>query len=283
VPAILRPARDDTRRLITVVLAALVAGLSLVLASEVRSIANGPAREPHLAHGCRSSAPRLSILMVGNSYTAYNDLPGEVASVLCRSGMATNVRIDSQWTGGTLSTWAEHAGAPNLRGYDVVVLQDQSQVPSFGEDDDVFDDSRAGVAKISQAAAAVPVRVVLFETWAHHDGDERNRELSPDYSTMQVHVAEGYDDYLAAARDAGALDAGISRVGDTWSRVRERDHELFDRLYEADGSHPSSTGTYLAALVLAQTVSGRPLPAHPWFPPVLLLSASTLRSAAGAA
>lgn len=274
--------REQRRRSAAIVpLACVLLAVALVIGGELYSL-DRPSPAPVAARGCTSDGQRLSVLMVGNSYTASNDLPSMVAAILCKSGLATNLRVDVQGLGGTLADWAARGGARALAGYDLVVLQDQSQVPSFGEDNDAFLSTLDALGPLGHAAEAAKSRLVLFQTWGHRDGDETNPQLSPNYEVMQLRLDDGYDDYLSTLRGAGA-DAELAPVGDAWWSLYRDDRGLFGGLYDADGSHPSSEGTYLAALVLARVISGRPLPARPWSPWLPFGNARTLQSAARAA
>jgi len=253
--------------------AGLVAAVAILATTIVGELATLDRRSspkaPRAFGGCHSSAPQLSVLMIGNSYTAQNDLPSTIAYVLCRSGMATNVRVERLLTGGgTLTGWAANGAAEQFGGHDVVVLQDQSEVPSFGEDNDAYLSTLDALGRLGRAAEVAKSRLVLFQTWGHRHGDEVNPEVSPDYEVMQLRLDDGYDDYLSTVRGAGA-DADLAPVGDAWWSLYRDDRKVFDRLYVTDGSHPSALGTYLAALVLARTITSRPLPAHPWTPPSL--------------
>lgn len=60
------------------------------------------------------------------------------------------------------------------------------------------------------------------------------------------------DSYLTAARQ---VDGEILPVGMAWVAVFNRDPKA--RLYGRDGFHPSRLGTYLAALVMYQQLSGQ--------------------------
>ena len=274
--------RDQRRRSAAITpLACVLLAVALVIGGELYSL-DRPSPTPVATRGCMSDGRRLSVPMVGNSYTASNDLPSMVAAILCKSGLATSLRVDVQGLGGTLADWAARGGARALAGYDLVVLQDQSQVPSFGEDNDAYLSTLDALGPLGHAAEVAKSRLVLFQTWGHRHGDEANPQVSPNYEAMQLRLDDGYDDYLATVREAGA-DADLAPVGDTWWSLYRDDRGLFDGLYDADGSHPSAEGTYLAALVLARVISGRPLPARPWSPWLPFGNARTLQSAARAA
>lgn len=121
--------------------------------------------------------------------------------------------------------------------WDYVVLQEQSQMSA----------SIVWRVKTMYPAAAVLVEKIrqnnsqplLFDTWAHSNGWPE--EHLNDYAAMQNQVNQGY---LEAARQ---MDVPLVLVGYAWASVRLQNPEI--QLWQADGSHPSEQGTYLAACV----------------------------------
>jgi hypothetical protein len=65
-----------------------------------------------------------------------------------------------------------------------------------------------------------------------------------------------FDDVVRSyTRAAEAVDGLLYPVGEAWRAAWRLDSRL--RLYGPDGFHPSAMGTYLAALVIYQQISGR--------------------------
>ena len=185
-----------------------------------------------------------SVLFIGNSYTFANDLPA-VFKRLARSG-GHPVTTGELATGG--ATLANHVSAPEtaatLRGstWNVVALQEQSQIPSLPalSANDMFPAARTLV----QQVRAVGAQPLFFVTWAHRDGWPENGVNG--YVAMQNAVD---DSYLSIARE---LHVPVAPVGIAWSQA------LVDPappdLWVGDGSHPTMSGTYLAACVFYATV-----------------------------
>lgn len=192
------------------------------------------------------------VLFVGNSYTFYNDLPERYAALVGEP--APTVRMV---TAGGRQLW-QHADDEALttrlaEGWDVVVLQEQSQIPGFPSANP--DRLRSLAAARTLAERAGPARVVLFLTWGREAGDARNPDLFPDFETMQTRLDEGY----AAMQDAllnDGRDVAIAPVGPAFRAVHDTDPPLFAALYTSDGSHPSALGTDLAALVFGRVLNG---------------------------
>lgn len=191
-----------------------------------------------------SRPPPLRLLFLGNSYTHVNDLPGRIAALAVVGGFPRPVTHSETPGGMTLrqhaaraATWAAIADGP----WDHVVLQEQSQVPSFpaAERARVFDPAvRALVAGI-RSQGATPL---LFATWGYRDGDRRNWP-GDTYEAMQARLDAGYG---AIARE---LDVPVAWVGAAWQAARARQPDL--ALWAPDGSHPAPAGTDLAAAVFA--------------------------------
>ena len=193
-------------------------------------------------YGCRllsGSAPCTHILFVGNSYTSVNDLPG-VFSKLARSG---GHRVETGSATANGATLADHvassatAAALGAKKWDIVVLQEQSQVPAIEQfrQTQMFPAARTLVAMARQKSA----QPMFFLTWAHRDGWPENGLVN--YSSMQAAID---DAYLAIAREQGAA---LAPVGYAWQTLLGQ--EAGAGLWQDDGSHPTEKGTYLAACV----------------------------------
>jgi hypothetical protein len=85
---------------------------------------------------------------------------------------------------------------------------------------------------------------LFFMTWAHRDGLPGSG--MPGYESMQLAIDDGYQEI---ARELGVP---VAPVGYVWSVVRRQHPEI--GLWQDDGSHPSTAGTYLAACVFYATI-----------------------------
>ena len=146
--------------------------------------------------GDASSLPKtsaLDVLMLGNSYTSQNDLASILDSILTDGGENAEV---SALTGGGLKLY-EHEGRARESGNqwnfslnepnDFVILQDQSQVPSFPTNSEYWQDSRDAAIYLNQRTLNSGGNTILFMTWGYKDGDSNNQWRNPDYPTMQLH------------------------------------------------------------------------------------------------
>jgi hypothetical protein len=124
------------------------------------------------------------------------------------------------------------------------VLQEQSEIPALATLRRTYMIPAARqLVGMSRHAAAEPI---LFMTWAHREGWPGGGLIG--YASMQTAVDTGYD---AVARE---LHVGIAPVGYAWAAALRR--EPLAQLWQADGSHPTVEGTYLAACVFYASIFG---------------------------
>jgi hypothetical protein len=211
-------------------LAAFIAGLFLVGACAPLIHCDDPG----------APAPCQRILFIGNSYTYVNDLPAMFARLAWSGGHAVQTGMQAQggWTLAQhqvdAATLQAIAGTP----WDFVILQEQSEIPAMpaARTGSMYPAATA-LVEIIRARGSQPL---LLMTWAHRDG--LSSAGLADYASMQSQIEDGYLEL------ANALDVGVVPAGVAWGRLREEHPDL--DVWQSDGSHPSETGTYLAACVL---------------------------------
>jgi hypothetical protein len=224
-------------------------------------------------------AVAADLLMLGNSYTDFNDLEVLTADVfeaatgsrpdavaLVAGGLSFvdhQSRIEDSAGGGN---WPLALGEKSAAQHAAVVLQEQSQIPGFSSDSGTLADSRAAAIALDAAAVAHGGQTVFFMTWGRREGDSSNSELYPDFLTMQGRLTEGYKNYVDDTSTADrptflapvglAFQAAYEQTASTGADPLDPDG-LFYQLYSSDGSHPSSAGSYLAACVFYATLTGQ--------------------------
>ena len=182
-----------------------------------------------------------TVLFIGNSYTYYNDMPDILSDIA--TSLGNNINNVSQTTGG--ATFSGHVGntatfnAINSQAWDYVVLQGQSQEPSFPYEQ-VNTQSLPYAMQIADSAHATSTcaQVMYYMTWGRENGD-------PQWDSINTFDKMNERLRLAYLRFADSTNASVSPVGVAWKYVRDN-HPNID-LYTADGSHPSYAGSYLAA------------------------------------
>lgn len=130
--------------------------------------------------------------------------------------------------------------------WDYVILQEQSQKPGLPDHHaKAFHGSVDFFTQLIRKSGAEPI---LYMTWGKREGDPGNKRFFPDYDSMQRKIANAYR--VAASRN-GVL---LAPVGDVWAKVKEMDLELWRDLYERDGAHPSSKGSFLIHCVFLSMI-----------------------------
>ena len=195
------------------------------------------------------------VLFIGNSYTAVNNLPQLTADCALSIGFAGfPMEIASSTPGGTTfqvhTTNATTQNLINQGNWDYVVLQEQSQLPSF-PDAQVAAECFPYAATLNEQifAADSCAETIFYMTWGRQNGDASNCASWPPVCTY-----EGMDSLLNLRYRQMAIDnaAILSPVGALWKYIRTNYPEI--NLYAADGSHPSLEGTYAAACSMVSVI-----------------------------
>ena len=183
----------------------------------------------------------MRILMLGNSFTYYNDMPAMLAELTdaevvthARGGAILAEQLSEDDQMGALTLAALEEG-----GWDYVVLQEKSSRPIRANSEDYLE-SVTKLAKLARDSGATPI---IFATWPYNEDAARLAKMGISREEM--------DDQLRAAFDTAATSTGalVADVEDAFAEASS--HEL---LYAKDGVHPSVIGSKLAAEVIAQTI-----------------------------
>lgn len=195
----------------------------------------------------------LRILFLGNSYTATNNLPSLITNAM--GTLDITIISQSNTPGGfTFSGHDQNTTSNNLiqqGNWDYVVLQEQSQFPSFPIAQ-VESDCFPFAASLSQKAKQFNpcAQVVFYMTWGRQNGDSQNCPNWPPVCTYEGMDDLLYERYMTMAQDNQAL---VSPVGAVWRSIRTNYPDI--NLYSGDGSHPSIEGSYTAAITFATLFS----------------------------
>src|SRR5207247_6422989 len=152
--------------------------------------------------GCGNAAEvagGLGVLFIGNSYTYVNDLPAMFAQ-LAQSG---GHRVETGMVAVGGSTLGEHAAsvatAAKLTSarWDLVVLQEQSQIPSVDQlrQSEMYPAARRLADTIYRHGG----RPIFFLTWAHSDGWTENGLT--DYASIHSSFDTGYLQFAVEVYD----------------------------------------------------------------------------------
>lgn len=182
----------------------------------------------------------MRILMLGNSFTAHNNLPRMVAK-LTRAEVVAHTRggarLVEQLNSDT-ELGSKTINALRNEKWDYVVLQEMSNAPALNIEK--FYEGATALCDEIKANGAVPV---FYATWAYERNSEPLTKTGLSYDEMYKKMSDAYNE---AAKVNGAL---IAEVGKAF-------YELADEvsLYETDGSHPNITGSVLTAKTIADTI-----------------------------
>jgi hypothetical protein len=196
----------------------------------------GPDASPPPPPPSNPGVADLSLLFMGNSHTASHDLPNTVAAMVraARPGRTVSVDVAPDW--GFLE---DHAGNPRTlelldrRRWSFVALQAQ-KYSSSGQFSYPIEPA-IDLARKARASGAVPI---MFPEWPRRGINETQRI---------------YDLHLSIAQREPACVAPIPQAFDL---ALARNPEL--ALHDSDGNHSAPAGAYLAALVIASTMTGTP-------------------------
>lgn len=185
-------------------------------------------------------------LFLGNSYTAVNNLPQMVANVAL--SMNDTLLHDNNTPGGyTFNGHSTNATSLNkiaAGNWDFVVLQEQSQLPSFP-------DNQVATQVFPYAAILDSLihlhnpcaETMFYRTWGRKNGDASNCAF---FAPLCTYAGMDSMLHLRYMMMADAHDATVSGVGAVWKYIRTNFPTI--ELYQADESHPSVAGTYAAAV-----------------------------------
>lgn len=220
-----------------------------------------------VSHGISQSK---SVLFIGNSYTGVNNLPLLTSNLATSAGYS--LTYSSQTPGGAqlinhVSNAAIVSDIFNNK-WDFVVLQEQSQKPSFGHASvsaNVYPYAKRLCDTIRMSDSCT--QPIFYMTWGRKFGDASNcGATSPWLCTYQ-----GMDSALAVSYNTMGQqnDAFVSPVGAVWNYIIKNHPSI--NLYSSDNSHPSLAGSYAAACTFFSVIFRAD--------PTLITTNSTLSSA----
>jgi len=188
----------------------------------------------------QASAP-LRILMLGNSFTYYNNMPSMLAEITgaevvthTKGGAHLSEQLDPNTKIGASTLQALDEG-----NWDYVVLQEQSAQPIKSDEPEYMN----SVTELSNRVRAIGATPIIYATWPYFDGADRLTNLGITREEMGERLKSSFE---KAASSTGALMANVEGAFDSASNL--------DMLYAEDGVHPSAIGSRLAAETIAQTI-----------------------------
>ena len=190
----------------------------------------------------------MKVLMLGNSYTYFFDMPKILQALFDENGV--DAQVDSITAGGRRLAQNADEGDPlhaeivkkcAQNAYDVLILQEQSHTPMSH-----YREFLRGVCGCVELVK--PARTVLYATWGRKEGCDLLDEFGWTNQSMTEGLAAAYD---AAARRVGGQSA---HVGKCFFEIRKEYTAI--ELYDPDLSHPSYAGSCVAALTIYKKLMG---------------------------
>ena len=186
-------------------------------------------------------ATTRKVLFIGNSYTYTNNMPLMLQQL--SASLGDTLIYDESDPGGY--TLAQHSAyAPTIakifsQQWDIVVLQEQSELPSFPPaevDTEVYPYAHKLDSMIHANDSCT--QTIFLMTWGHGNGDPLNCGSYPaicTYDGMQIRLRESY---MQMTQDNHAI---VAPVGVAWKMVMDSIPSIW--LYISDSSHPLPTGS----------------------------------------
>jgi hypothetical protein len=195
---------------------------------------SGGSAAPSSSQATPSTQAEITLLFMGNSHTDFHNVPGTVAALVraVRPGrtVAATQAPGYLFLEDRLNDPATLALLNGQR-WSAVVLQAQ-KYSSSGQ----FSYSTAEAEELVRITRRQGAQPVMFPEWPRR-GIAETRRI--------------YDLHVAIARVAPAC---VAPIGQAWDVAAQRAPDLV--LHDADGNHAAPAGAYLAAVVLAATLTG---------------------------
>jgi hypothetical protein len=206
----------------------MMRGHTLAAVAGVLALACASTRAAVAPSETAAGAP--SVLFVGNSLTASNDLAARVASIAAGAGRPLRTAAVTLSGASLLDHWQDGRALQAIRSghWDIVAMQQgPSTLPESRAE--LITSTRQFAAEI-RAAGGRPALLVVWPL--------------PGQAAASV---------TASSRAAAeASDALLLPAGEAWTKAQQEDSGLV--LTQEDGFHPSLLGTWLAALTVECTL-----------------------------
>jgi hypothetical protein len=197
-------------------------------------------------------ATKRKVLFIGNSYIYTNNMPLMLQTLAAAQG-DTLVYDESVPGGYSLANHCTNATTIAKifsQQWDLVVLQDQSELPSFPPAQ-VATDVYPYAHKLDSMIHANDscTQTMFLMTWGHANGDPLNCGFYPvicTYAGMQGRLRTSY---MEMTHDNHAV---LAPVGIAWKAIMDSFPSIW--LYMADSSHPVVPGSYLESCVLYSSI-----------------------------
>ena len=175
----------------------------------------------------------MKLLFIGNSHTYYNSMPELVQRLFEATGQKLHVTMLAVGGKGLSYHATSHNTMFNIRcgGYDMVIVQDKAtafEIPAF----------RESAKAIKDMADKAGSQFYLYMPWAGRDNRAAQRAMT-----------DAYQEFSRANK------CFFAPVGEVFGKLLQS--ESAELLYREDGNHATPFGSYVAALTVFYTLTGR--------------------------
>ena len=175
----------------------------------------------------------MKLLFIGNSHTYYNAMPEIVMQLLEATGQKTHVTMLTAGGKGLSYHVSSPATAFNIRcgKYDAVIVQDKAS--GF-----LPEEFREPAKALKDMADKAQTPFFLYMPWAKSEARAEQRRMT-----------DAYQDFCRANK------CSFAPAGEVFSRFLATDPPAL--LYREDGCHATLFGSYVAAVTIFYTITGR--------------------------
>lgn len=175
----------------------------------------------------------MKLLFIGNSHTYYNAMPDMVRQLFEATGQRVHVTMLAEGGKNLAYHTTSHNALWNIRygGYDLVIAQDKA----VGFEEASF---QTGASFLKTEAEKSGAAFYLYMPWASRD----NR-------AAQGAMTDAYQSFCRANK------CYFAPAGEVFTRMLLT--EPAERIFREDGNHATPFGSYVAAVTIFYTLTGR--------------------------
>lgn len=143
-------------------------------------------------------------------------------------------------------------------GLKYVVLQEAGYLPyrHSSRNSKSYRDSVQAIIWWDDQIRKMGAQTVIYEPWGRRDGTHGMKSAKDkfDFEKFSNKTRTGVKHYVDILRNKGHKPL-FAPVGSAFELMYHRKHDLWARLYDPDGTHPSELGQYLASCVIYATIT----------------------------
>jgi hypothetical protein len=203
-----------------------------------------------------SESKPISILLIGNSYISYNNLPKMLNDMIKSKGREVFIG-SSTVSGFTIDNHMNYSRTNTLlkqRKWDYIIFNENSIL--------LMDHSRhdkelyPGINQLKERQGSIETKLMMLLLWANKNGIDSAEYNS--YEKMQNRITD------ISKQIAKTCGIGLIPVGLTWAKIQKSFPTL--ELWQDDNIHPKAIGTYIAACVIYSEIFKESLEGSEYYP-----------------